>query len=246
MTLYMAQLNPAPDALIRFLAGQGLNRSSDSDFGYGIHAWLAATFGDLAPAPFRLHLDPRGARTAKLLAYTQYSREELLDYALTFAEPAAQAVCNLQQDLAVAAFPGPERWLPGRRLGFEVLTCPISRRARSGIERDRFLHQADHTAPDTELNRTQVYSDWLSVQMDGAARIEQVDLGSFQLVSQLRRGQASGATGRPSARLIRPAALLRGVLSVIEGAAFHALLAHGIGRHRAWGYGMLLLKPANR
>jgi len=35
-----------------------------------------------------------------------------------------------------------------------------------------------------------------------------------------------------------------GVLQVRDSAAFAALLARGIGRHRAFGFGMLLLKPA--
>jgi CRISPR system Cascade subunit CasE len=35
-----------------------------------------------------------------------------------------------------------------------------------------------------------------------------------------------------------------GLLQVEDAAAFTALLARGIGRHRAFGFGMLLLKPA--
>jgi CRISPR system Cascade subunit CasE len=243
MTLYMVQLHPDPAALVRFLAGQGLNRGSDSDLGYGAHAWLAATFGCLAPTPFRLHLDPRGKRPAKLLAYTRHSREVLLDHALSFAEPMARDVCTLEQDFAVAEFPGPERWRPGRRLGFEVLTCPIARRARVGVERDLFLHQADRTAPDAGLSRAKVYGDWFTAQLSGIARIEQVSLEGFQLVRQLRRGRTGEQESRKSARLIRPAALLRGVLEIADGEAFHTLLARGVGRHRTFGYGMLLLRP---
>jgi len=45
-------------------------------------------------------------------------------------------------------------------------------------------------------------------------------------------------------KLERPQALLKGVLTVKESNTFNRLLARGIGRHRAFGYGMLLLKPA--
>jgi CRISPR system Cascade subunit CasE len=37
--------------------------------------------------------------------------------------------------------------------------------------------------------------------------------------------------------------LLRGELTVADPDAFSALLARGVGRHRAFGYGMLLLRP---
>lgn len=57
---------------------------------------------------------------------------------------------------------------------------------------------------------------------------------------QLRRTQ--GKARRP-ARPLRPWALLHGTLEVRDPAAFMALLARGVGRHRAFGYGMVLLRP---
>ena len=41
-----------------------------------------------------------------------------------------------------------------------------------------------------------------------------------------------------------PDAVMRGVLTITDPDAFSSLLASGIGRHRAYGYGMLLLRPA--
>lgn len=243
MTLHIVQLRPDPAALVRFLEGQGLNRVHDGDLGYGVHAWLAALFGELSPAPFRLHLDPRGRKPPKLLAYSRYDQEALLGHAVTFAEPAARAVCLLEQDLAVAALPAPERWHPGRMLGFEVLVCPVARRAQDGVERDLFLHYVDRAVPDAGLTREKVYAEWIAAQLKEAARIEQVNLESFRLVRQFRRGHKGNRVDRSGARLTRPVALLRGVLEVGDGAAFHALLARGVGRHRAFGYGMLLLRP---
>lgn len=243
MTLHMVQMHPDPAALIRFLAAQGLNRDADSDLGYGVHAWLAATFGHLAPKPFRFHLDPDKRKPPKLLAYSRHGREPLLDQALTFAEPAARAVCALEQDLAVAELPGPERWSLGRRVGFEVLACPVARRSRDGVERDAFLNRADRTEPDAGLSRARVYREWLAARLAGAAELESTDLAGFHLVTQWRQGLRLGRGSRGAARLTRPSALLRGVLRVSDGAAFHGLLGHGVGRHRAFGYGMLLLRP---
>ena len=42
-----------------------------------------------------------------------------------------------------------------------------------------------------------------------------------------------------------PDALIRGELEITDGAKFAKLLAGGIGRHKAYGYGMLLLRPAS-
>lgn len=244
MTLHMVQMHLDPAALVRFLAAQGLNRDADSDLGYGVHAWLTATFGDLAPKPFRFHLDPDNRRPPKLLAYSPHGRERLLDQALTFAEPATQAVCPLEQELAVAELPGPERWSPGRRVGFEVLACPVARRSRDGVERDAFLARADHIEPHAGLSRALVYREWLAARLAGAAELESAELAGFHLVTQWRQGLRPGRGSRGAARLTRPAALLRGALRVSDGAAFHTLLGNGIGRHRAFGYGMLLLRPA--
>lgn len=243
MSLYMVQMHPDPAALIRFLASQGLNQNADTDLGYGVHAWLSAVFGERVPHPFRLYMDAHPYQPPKLLAYSSHKLEELLDHALSFAEPAARAVCQLEQDLSVAKLPGPAQWATGRRLGFEVLACPVVRRARSGVERDVFLHHADHAAPDAGLSRAVIYGDWLSTQCRDAIAIETVELAGFHLVRQWRRGQRTGKEKREHSRLTRPSALLRGVLRITDGADFHALLARGIGRHRTFGYGMLLLKP---
>ncbi len=241
--LNMVQLHPDPEQLLRFLNAQGHCHSADSDLGYGVHAWLAATFGDLAPRPFRLHLDPTQRKPPKLLAYSPHGRDALLDRALTFAEPAARAVCHLEDGLAVAPLPGPRHWQEGRRLGFEVLACPVARRAGTGIERDYFLHEADRAPPDAGLDRQSVYGGWLAGRVAMAAGLETCELDGFQLVRQFRQGQRVGPEGRRRAHPIRPAALLRGVLRIIDGQAFYALLGRGIGRHTSFGYGMLLLRP---
>ena len=43
-----------------------------------------------------------------------------------------------------------------------------------------------------------------------------------------------------------PDAIMHGALIVSDPGAFHALLARGVGRHCAFGFGMLLLRPLRR
>lgn len=241
--LYMVQLHPAPKELIRFLAHQRLNAKTDEDLGYGAHAWLQATFGTTAPKPFRLFFSSRHGEHAKLLGYTTANRQDLVNHASTFAEPTARAVCDLAQDLAVSAMPGAETWHPGRRLGFEVLLCPVAREARTGRERDYYLHAVDMAAEGVKLCRDDVYLRWLADHFGGAASLDHGNLEEFRLVEQLRRGPRKTDSSRQSARLVRPRVLVRGVLTIRDSAGFAALLARGVGRHRGFGYGMLLLSP---
>jgi len=241
-SLYMIQLSVNLEALLRFLTYQGLNTPLDEDLGYGVHAWLKALFRDLAPKPFRLFPATRGRGPAKLLAYAPVDGDSLSEHAFMFAEPSARAVCSLDTDLFSAPMPAPEAWRSGRRLGFEVLVCPVARRSRDGTERDFFLHRADSTGPQAGLRREEVYADWLATHLWPAANLNEVRLTQFRLVRQLRQGARSSDV-RQRARLVRPQALLKGQLTIADSDGFAGLLARGVGRHRSFGYGMLLLRP---
>jgi CRISPR system Cascade subunit CasE len=94
------------------------------------------------------------------------------------------------------------------------------------------------------VDREQVYADWLARQFDrdSAARIRTVDMRSFRMVKPVRR-KKPGALPRQLGGL-RPETILDGVLEIADPDAFSRLLARGVGRHRAFGYGMVLLRPA--
>ena len=71
-------------------------------------------------------------------------------------------------------------------------------------------------------------------------------------VGDMRRAHAprcDDGERRPRARsaaIQGPDAVLNGELVVGDPAAFASLLANGVGRHKAYGYGMLMLRPALR
>lgn len=94
------------------------------------------------------------------------------------------------------------------------------------------------------LSREAVYADWLKRQFGAAADLHEVRLIEFKLSSVLRQGAAQAEGTRPKRPVPGPDATFNGVLQVRESDAFAALVARGIGRHRAFGFGMLLLKPA--
>jgi CRISPR system Cascade subunit CasE len=103
---------------------------------------------------------------------------------------------------------------------------------------DAFVHATLGFSQEARLDREAVYSRWLDGQLrrGGASRLEHAELVEFR-----REGMRRG--GGP--RLERPNAVLEGVLAIEGPHAFRALLARGVGRHRAFGFGMLLLRPAS-
>ncbi len=240
MSMHMIQLQLDPEAFVRFLQSIGLNRKEDEDLGYGVHAWLASMFGDLAPKPFRLFMAAKDHRPPKILCYAQNPASILIERAKSFAQPFALSVCDL--DKHIASRPMPDRMEAGARFRFEVLICPVGRKSRSGIEKDIFLIHADADAS-KELTRIKVYGDWLTEQLQTAGQVEKIELKAFRLVTQIRRSTTASRSKEKLSPLIRPQALMSGILKVMDAEAFRDTLVRGIGRHRAFGYGMLLLGP---
>lgn len=229
------------------------------DLGYAVHAALAAAFGEHAPKPFRMVETGAGRNRApvSLYGYSEAGGPALLDHAGAFADPDVSAVLGLES-LATKVMPA--TWEEGRPLGFEVRLRPTVRRDRGGqrdttCERDAF--QAAFEKAETRARssaeavvpprRDQVYGDWLrdSLARSGGARLidDSVRLVSFQRLRVVRRGRPGSDGRRRLHESEGPDAVLSGVLEVADGAAFAALLRRGVGRHRAFGFGMLLLRP---
>jgi CRISPR system Cascade subunit CasE len=139
---------------------------------------------------------------------------------------------------------------PGQRLGFRTRACPVVRTRQPGRreltvaangrtrhrEIDAFVH-ATLARQVATVTREDVYVQWLYPQLQrlGAARLESGRLAEFRREVMRRRA---------GTRIERPNAVLEGTLTVENPEAFRQLLARGVGRHRAYGFGMLLLRPA--
>lgn len=238
MQLYMVELYPELTALMRFLKGQGLIKSgADEDLGYGVHAWLAAAFGELKPTPWRLVTSRQSS--IRILGYSYHSADELRSRMEEFAEPSVCAVCP---PTSMVSKPMPA-FESGRRLGFEAQCCPVGRKSRSGVEKDLFLIHADE-AGDAPLSREKIYCDWAKekLEQNHAATVNAIRLVGYRLVRQTRRTQGQ-PTRREQQHLVRPQVTVQGSLTVEDPTAFVSLLGRGVGRHRAFGYGMVLLRP---
>lgn len=242
MSFQLMRLQPDPAALALWATRNGL-LTPDGDFGYAFHGLLCSAFGDLAPKPFHY----LGGRQG-LLAYTSADLETLrLNTGL--ATPDVARALGLD---ALDARPFPTNWKAGQRLGFEVRVRPVVR-SKEGRERDAFLHAitpaigSNNDAKGERLSeRAEVYTDWLVKQLavDGAAEIADTRMESFKLTRVLRKAGNSDTGKRKTTLITGPDVVFKGQLLVSDPVAFQHLLARGVGRHRAFGFGMLLLRPA--
>jgi CRISPR system Cascade subunit CasE len=248
LPLHMMRLEPDMPKVARWGLARGIARPGFDD-GYLWHSLLKATFGELAPKPFRL-VEP-ARRRPYLIGYQSGDKDALLDHARAFAEPDAVEAVGLGS-LAVKAMP--TQFKAGARFGFEARVRPIVRTTRNdpiapGREIDVFLAAAK-SRPDEKLDRGAVYFEWLGREFaKGGASLDprSTRLVSVRRARLLRRSAADGAGDRPLTQIGKkgggPDLVMAGELSVADPIAFKNLLARGIGRHRAFGFGMLLLRP---
>lgn len=239
MTLHMLQLQPDMAASMRWAGTQGLLESRSDDLGYVWHALLAAVFGPLAPKPFALVEHP--GRSATLLGYAAHDAPALRDHAALFAFPDAAAAAGVT---GLASKAMPDRFREGQRLGFSVRIRPIVRVDGAGgratvRERDAFLHAIADVPSTTLIDRSAIYRDWLVRQLaGGGAAADTVSLDAIRRTRVVRRGRDRRLSAPEG-----PDVTASGVLHVTDPDLFAALLARGVGRHRAFGFGMLLLRP---
>ena len=221
------------------------------DEGRALHHLLDETFGPGVLRPFRLLVPPRQT-LGSLYAYCESDGESLREGARAHAMPEHLGVLKLER---LEGKTMPSAWTEGRKLGFDVRVRPVRRLKKDlvdgrtafhkGAEVDAFRVEALRQYPDDpegmELHgqtREGVYLDWLAERMAPAAEL---DRDETRMV-RFQRLRVSRGNGGPEG----PDAIFHGALTVKDPESFATLLAKGVGRHRAYGYGMLLLRPASR
>ena len=241
MTLHMIQMAPDMIGAAQWAQQNGV---SGADEGYLFHALLRACFDTLAPKPFALA--GKKQELPKLLAYSAHPPDELRECAKLFAEPLAMESLGLD---SLRAKIMPASFAAGTRLGFEVRVRPVVRTGRgtgehAGKERDAFLAAIRGLPKDTPVDRITVYRQWLTRALAPGADILAADPLDQRQTPVSRRGTADAGHHRPLISPRGPDVRFSGLLRVADAEAFAALLARGVGRHRAFGFGMLLLRPA--
>lgn len=241
----------------RWAGDRELIRRGTFDAGYAFHILLSSMFGKGVLQPFRLFASER-RRKAALYGYSGVDQTELQTLAAAVAPPDCEAVVDPRR---LRSKPMPTHFERGERLGFDLRLRPV-RRVRSdvpdpqlgsslkrGSEVDAFRLElirrfpaesgkpAVPAAAKAGVTRQSVYTEWLSERLGDAASVEHCELAGFQR-SRVIRGENGGPEG--------PDAILHGAMTVTSEDEFARVLRKGVGRHRAYGYGMLLLRPPGR
>jgi CRISPR system Cascade subunit CasE len=243
----MLRLNVHARAVLEHARHAGLCSDAPEwvDWGYLLHVYLTDLFGTKAPRPF--HVDTRNithgipSRVPRacgderedrlcVLGYVTEDPETLRADAQQFANPVVWSGVDWTSK------PMPTRFESGQRFGFSVRVCPVKRRHDKGpaIEVDAFRR-------DRWLDRGTAYHDWIRNRIGGATVLRS-DLQGFRLDPLLRRTQAETVADRQKRKLFRPDAVLEGLLQVTDPDRFRATLIQGVGRHRGFGFGMVLLR----
>jgi CRISPR system Cascade subunit CasE len=244
-TLFMARIPFRGERLFAFAKRRGL-KTWELDQGYAVHCALKELFGDDAPQPFAL--EPTTGPIQPVLGYGPADAARLRAGAQLKADPWLWD--HLVDWDNLAAKPMPKAWREGQTLDFTVRATPIVRagkgiqKAREGAEVDVFLMRCWERVGEP-VDREAVYAEWFHAQLTrlGGARVDTLTIRSFQIDRLSRRHHAEDQRKTVNGR---PDVTFSGTLTVTDPQAFNALVARGVGRHRAFGFGMLLLRPSTR
>ena len=234
--LYLASLPVERAKLAAFAARRGTIPPS-GDLGYALHQALNEAFGEGAPKPFHFTND----FDQPLLAYTQHEASTLQELAFRQRQD-VQTWTLASEALGFASLqvrPLLENWAQGTCYRFSVRTRPVCRLARHqerGLPRecDVFLRAVTSKKDDDEwIDKQDVYSTWFREQIpETAAALQNLRISRLSRTQVYRKGSPS---------LAGPDVTFSGVLQVGDPAVFRDCLRRGVGRHRAFGFGMILL-----
>lgn len=210
----------------------GVRRRLDSaDIGHLCHNVFRDLWGDHAPAPFR---PAEKMGNINILGYADIDADDLMQRMQETGEPETVACI---ESIASKRMP---QFGAGNKFAFSVVLPPVKQgRTEDGkrFERDAFLLSPPNS------DRESVYHDWLRERLEGPVKISHIKMESFQIKDICRRGYL-GNGKRPAGPAKLPTATFCGEMEVVDSRGFSEMIRRGIGRHKAFGYGAILLKPA--
>jgi len=202
---------------------------------YLVHCALAELFQDQAPNPFSVEDSHRQMSEYKsnngkhilILCYSELDWQSLQNLARGFASPTVYEIIDWDR---IASKPMPDQFPEGMKLGFELRTCPVVRKAsdgdkwKKGQEIDAFLSKV-----------------WHQFERQSGADLESVQMKRFSIERMTRRNHQAK---RKVQIIQRPDVTFTGTISIKNGDEFKDLLLKGIGRHKSFGFGMLKIRRA--
>ena len=209
------------------------------DNNYLIHQVLLELFGDNQLKLFSVI--EISNKFIRVLSYSKINHIELQKQAQLYANPFIYNICNWS---LIKSKQMPQEWKVNQKLSFEVKIIPIKRLSvplgnfHKNTEIDVFLYEK---IKNRKENRESVYIDW-ATKLINSKYI--VDVKSLKIISlsQTQMIRRNHQKDRKSKVLSRTAITFNGVMSVFEPNLFNRILLNGIGRHKSFGFGMILLR----
>ncbi len=215
----------------------GLSHAARHDVDALLKTTPTEAFGGAVIRPWSLHhqLGP----VASVIGYSATPLAEI-ENRLSLSLPAVRAAIKAVQGHAMPAVQ------PGQQFRFSVRLCPTIRvtpskdKSRAHGEQDAFLVAVDRG--ETNIEREAIYTRYLAERLRGAT-IDRAKLTRFRLEKMTRPHRGASAPSSGVAQRVVPDAVLDGVLTVNDAAAFTQALMQGVGRQRAYGRGYVRLEP---
>jgi CRISPR-associated protein Cas6/Cse3/CasE subtype I-E len=204
-----------------------------ADQGYIVHSLICAAYGSYRMQPFRIYVSETSSQI-RLLGYSSVPAERLIFERRSVAEPLVSAAF-----ISEASKEMPDAWEVGAKFAFNVVVAPVVSIPRTRKEIDAFLRAPGGSS------REDVYYAWLAKRLAGKAEIDQIAMNGFSMAKVARRNAPDENGKRKIGQKFSiPRAEFSGVLTVTDHSAFNTLFERSIGKHGAFGYGALFLRPS--
>ena len=235
-----------------WLGQRDLIRRGQIDLGFGLHIYLSSIFGPKAIQPFRLFANER-RRNGSLYGYTEFDSDVLRERWEEFAPPDCLEVVSIK---SLRSKIMPTQFEIGRTVGFDIRIRPVRRIRQELVDHTHGLSYAPYSELDAyiqhrlrreqsgkakleetdtrDTTRDEVYRVWLDERLGEAAKLRDFRLTEFQR-TRVNRGRGRLVEG--------PDVTAVGTLEVQDETAFEKVISNGVGRHKSYGYGMMLLRP---
>ncbi|MDY3868955.1 MAG: type I-E CRISPR-associated protein Cas6/Cse3/CasE [Pyramidobacter sp.] len=232
------------------------------DVGYLVHAASRAIWGEIAPQPFFVQ-SSKGC----VLGYTNADEDQMrAAYETSAAERGKKLLVQALSISHHCCKKMPEQWRKDAVYQFSVFCRPMARNGKiegdvwllemfrayqDAVGRGEFSGTVQEFRHQNENRREEIYTRWIQRQFASetqqesgkAAQLLRVSIDGLRCGPMTTRGDSkhTGAPRKGRQRNI-PELYATGTLRVADPEAFSRLMKRGIGRHRAFGYGMILLK----
>lgn len=209
------------------------------DADHAAHVLLSALFGKAAFQPFRLHTPEKGDWA--FFGHSNTSAEDLRKMAKMVGGPEMLKVLKLDQMVGREL---PEDLSGLKRIGYEIRICPTRRRSGDkNREVDAWISEGEYRFPgqksalkDAGITRETVYRKWFAERLAGVAELQSFQMTRYQTRKMVRSGHVMEA----------PDVVAQGTLFIDDAEKFAKILHEGLGRGKAYGFGLLMLRPAER